>query len=97
MTLTQDSYLYALHLGQDANFKQKARLRSTDPTKDPALGPGWATFVANDEYLRHLSDCIDEDEASSPARLTPQKVNLSSVDFTLCWLRRPLESKQQTR
>ncbi|KAF9490825.1 hypothetical protein BDN71DRAFT_1373309, partial [Pleurotus eryngii] len=45
----------------DANFKQKNRLRSTDG-RDPALGPGWATFVAEVPYFAHLSNYVDQEE-----------------------------------
>ncbi|KAG6825395.1 hypothetical protein H0H92_003827 [Tricholoma furcatifolium] len=57
------SWLYQLILSQDANFRLKNRLRSTDD-KDPALGPGFAYFVASDEYLRHLANYVDQDEIS---------------------------------
>jgi hypothetical protein len=50
-----------LILVEDANFKQKARLWSTDG-RDPLLGPGWATFVGNDEYLEHLAKFVQTDE-----------------------------------
>ncbi|KAG6835012.1 hypothetical protein H0H93_005636, partial [Arthromyces matolae] len=56
------SWLYALILSQDANFRLKNRLRSTD-AKDPSLQPGFAYFVSSDEYLRHLSNYIHKDEA----------------------------------
>ncbi|KAF4572395.1 hypothetical protein EYR36_006897 [Pleurotus pulmonarius] len=46
---------------EDANFKQKNRLRSTDG-RDPALGPGWATFVAEVPYFAHLSNYVDQEE-----------------------------------
>jgi len=48
-------------VAEDANFKQKARLRS-NASRDPALGPGWATFVNNEAYLKHLSKYVDQDE-----------------------------------
>ena len=54
-------WLYSQILAEDANFKQKSRLRSSD-TKDPVLGPGWATFVNNQAYLEHLSKYVDQDE-----------------------------------
>jgi hypothetical protein len=55
------SWLYSLLLAEDANFKQKSRYRSSN-VKDPALGPGWVTFVNNDVYLNHLSKHTDVDE-----------------------------------
>jgi hypothetical protein len=48
-------------VAEDANFKQKARLRAGD-AKDPALGPGWATFVNNEKYFEHLANHVDHDE-----------------------------------
>ncbi|KAF8885818.1 hypothetical protein BD779DRAFT_1673532 [Infundibulicybe gibba] len=56
-------WLYHLILAQDANFKIKGRLRSNDH-KDPALGPGWATFVGNEDYTNHLSKFADQNEIS---------------------------------
>ncbi|KAJ8690141.1 hypothetical protein PTI98_011599 [Pleurotus ostreatus] len=54
-------WLYGLILQEDANFKQKSWLRSAD-NRDPALGPGWATFVAGDTYFDHLSKYVDPEE-----------------------------------
>ncbi|KDQ23968.1 hypothetical protein PLEOSDRAFT_1048888, partial [Pleurotus ostreatus PC15] len=54
-------WLYGLLLQEDANFKQKNRLHSTDG-RDPALGPGWATFVAEELYFTHLSNYVDQEE-----------------------------------
>jgi hypothetical protein len=55
--------LYSLLIAEDANFKQKARLRSND-NKDPALGPGWATFVNAKDYEEYLSNHSNRDEIS---------------------------------
>jgi hypothetical protein len=64
-SLTTDfRWLYALILSEDANFKQKARLRS-DNAKDPLLGPGWGTFVENEAYLKHVAQYTDQDEVTS--------------------------------
>ncbi|KAG6912525.1 hypothetical protein DXG01_014015 [Tephrocybe rancida] len=57
------SWLYQLILSQDANFRLKNRLHSSDD-KDPSLGPGFAYFVASNEYLEHLSKYVDQDEIS---------------------------------
>jgi len=59
----QFRWLYALFLAEDANFKQKAQLRS-DIKKDPPLGPGWGTFVENEAYLGYVSQFADRDEVS---------------------------------
>ena len=53
----QFRWLYALFLAEDANFKQKAQLRS-DSNKDPPLGPGWGTFVENKPYLEYVSQFV---------------------------------------
>ena len=57
----QFRWLYALFLAEDANFKQKAQLRS-NVDKDPPLGPGWGTFVENKAYLGYVSQFVDWDE-----------------------------------
>ena len=54
-------WLYTLILAEDANFKQKARLRS-GKNVDPPLGPGWGTFVLNKPYLDYVSKFAHQDE-----------------------------------
>ncbi|KIL56756.1 hypothetical protein M378DRAFT_57844, partial [Amanita muscaria Koide BX008] len=56
-------WLHALILAEDANFKQKARLRSGKTDHD-ALGPGWGTFVAHKPYLEYVSQFADQNEIS---------------------------------
>lgn len=63
-------------LAEDANFKQKARLRPKS-SKDPPLGPGWATFVQNDAYLEHLVKFVDQDEVSKLSIILIKGWNLS--------------------
>lgn len=60
----QFRWLYTLFLAEDANFKQKAQLRS-DTNKDPPLGPGWGTFVENMAYLEYVSQFAGRDEVGS--------------------------------
>jgi hypothetical protein len=48
-------------VSEDANFKMKGRDRLSRE-KDPTLGPGWAYMVANNDYLKHLSKYMKEDE-----------------------------------
>ncbi|KAG6805339.1 hypothetical protein H0H92_015784, partial [Tricholoma furcatifolium] len=73
-------WIYQLILSQDANFRLKNRLRSTDD-RDPALGPGFAYFVASDEYLQHLANYVDQDEISH------------CVGFAALWLANSKKSK----
>ncbi|KAF9493806.1 hypothetical protein BDN71DRAFT_1483327 [Pleurotus eryngii] len=54
-------WLYGLILQEDTNFKQKSQLHSTN-NHDPALGPGWAMFMAGDTYFDHLSKYVDPEE-----------------------------------
>lgn len=72
---TQFRWLYALFLAEDANFKQKAQLRS-DNNKDPPLGPGWGTFVENQAYLGYVSQFVDQDEVSFSLRHFPVMLGL---------------------
>ena len=58
-------WLYCLILAEDANFKQKARLRS-DVATDPPLGPGWGTFVENRAYIEYVAQAANADEVSDP-------------------------------
>jgi hypothetical protein len=54
-------WLYNLILAEDANFKQKARLRS-DVARDPPLGPGWGTFVENHAYIDYVAQAANAEE-----------------------------------
>lgn len=70
LILTQHArrFIYMLILAQDANFHLKSRLRSSD-IRDPTLGPGWAYFVDNGPYLRHVAKYANQDEVSYPPPL----------------------------
>ena len=48
-------------LSEDANFKQKGRVRRNDG-KDPPLGPGWATFVDPKPYHEFITTHAHETE-----------------------------------
>jgi hypothetical protein len=61
-------WLYRLILAEDANFKQKSRLRS-DVARDPPLGPGWGTFVENSAYIEYIAQAANTDEARDIALL----------------------------
>ena len=83
----QFRWLYALFLAEDANFKQKAQLRS-DNNKDPPLGPGWGTFVENKAYLEYVSQFMDKDEVS-PSQwhlIITLGPRIMLLDFALCGL-----------
>jgi hypothetical protein len=56
-------WLRTLILAEDANFKQKARLRSGTTDSD-ALGPGWGMFVSHVPYLDYVSQFADQKEVS---------------------------------
>ncbi|KAF8058561.1 hypothetical protein FPV67DRAFT_1565454 [Lyophyllum atratum] len=74
------AWLYTLLLSEDANFRLKNRLRSSDE-KDPSLQPGLAYFLASDRYLRHVSQYADQDEISH------------CVGFAALWLANSKKSK----
>lgn len=61
------AWLYSLILSQDANFCLKSRLRSAGD-KDPSFGPGFAYFVENGEYMRHLVNYVDQEEVCTPLK-----------------------------
>lgn len=65
------SWLYALTLGMDANFRLKSRLRGP-VARDPSLGPGLAYFVEYGPYVEFIRDYIDEEEVSTNSWLLMQ-------------------------
>ncbi|KAJ7074866.1 hypothetical protein B0H15DRAFT_925610 [Mycena belliarum] len=58
------AFKYFLHLGQDANFRLRGRLVSSD-AKDPTLGQGLAYFVNKIPYTEHIKNYVNQDEISS--------------------------------
>jgi hypothetical protein len=52
-----------LILTMDTNFRLKNRMRVNDRT-DPELGPGWAYFVGNKAYKKHLKNYVSEEDVS---------------------------------
>ncbi|KAG6835107.1 hypothetical protein H0H93_004796 [Arthromyces matolae] len=76
----EKSWLYALILSQDANFRLKNRLRSSHE-KDPSLQPGFAYFVNDEAYLSHLSKYVNDNEISH------------CVGFAALWLANSKKSK----
>jgi hypothetical protein len=47
------SWLYALFLAIDANFRLKRKKVSSEE-RDPSLGGGWSFFVEEKGYKEHL-------------------------------------------
>lgn len=54
-------FLYILYIAVDANFKLKSKNRSF---KDIEIAPGWALFVEESKYQRHLANYMDQPEVS---------------------------------
>ena len=50
------SWLYALHLALDANFRLKLKDRGL---VDPEFGPGWAYFVNEEKYKEEIAKHTD--------------------------------------
>jgi Kyakuja-Dileera-Zisupton transposase len=68
-----------LILAMDANFRLKNRMRVNDRT-DPELGPGWAYFVGNKAYKKHLKNYVSEEDVSWALDAFPIWV-LTSLDI----------------
>jgi hypothetical protein len=51
-----------MHLAEDANFKQKARVRPNN-NRDKALLPGSGAFVDNEKYSSHLTTAMKLNDA----------------------------------
>lgn len=58
------AFKYALFLAQDANFRKRNGMVSSD-ARDPTLGQGWAYFVNKPEYIEHVKKFVDSEEVSS--------------------------------
>lgn len=52
-------WLHALYLAIDANFRLKLKARGIE---DPELGSGWAYFVEQTDYEKHLRKHFDDKE-----------------------------------
>ena len=52
-------FLYTLFLAADANFKLKGKDRGIH---DPELAPGWASFVEEGRYQKHIMQYTDQPE-----------------------------------
>lgn len=55
-------WLHTLYLAIDANFRLKLKARNID---DPELGSGWAYFVEQTEYEKHVRKHFKEKEVRS--------------------------------
>ncbi|KAJ7061129.1 hypothetical protein C8F01DRAFT_1083346 [Mycena amicta] len=62
--LSVTSFLYALMLALDANFRLKNRLRKNERS-DPSLTSGFGYFVASGPYKAHLRDYVAESDIST--------------------------------
>ncbi|KAJ6470678.1 hypothetical protein C8R47DRAFT_1222567 [Mycena vitilis] len=94
------SFLYALFLGIDANFRLKRRDVSSE-TKDPGLGTGWAYFGEVKAYMAHLdkywdqkqdrSTCVAHDAVDKPDResLGTASSGIGTVDCARHNMKRP--------
>ncbi|KAG6836043.1 hypothetical protein H0H93_012007 [Arthromyces matolae] len=85
-TPVEKSWLYRLILSQDANFRLKNRLRSSTD-RDPSFQPGFAYFVADNEYLSHLARFVGNSES-----LTEDEIS-HCVGFAAIWLANSKKSK----
>lgn len=60
-------FLYMLILAMDANFWLCNKLHARE-RGDPELGPGWAYFVAPEEYKDHIKHYVSEKDVSGSRR-----------------------------
>ena len=81
-------------VAEDANSKQKACLHASD-AMDPALGPGWGTFVNSKQYFQHLSKYVTEDEVNTSLRVIYCGLKKFTTDQSLRGVCSDLECKQQ--
>lgn len=58
------SWIYALFLAIDANFRLQRKKVSSDE-RDPGLSAGWAYFVEETLYKSHLANYGDQEEQVS--------------------------------
>ncbi|KAG6819393.1 hypothetical protein H0H93_012240 [Arthromyces matolae] len=82
----ETSWLYQLILSQDANFRLKNRLRSSNE-KDPSLQPGFAYFVSDDNYLSHLAKNLGNVNGTTDDEIS------HCVGFAAIWLANTRKSK----
>jgi hypothetical protein len=59
--LVDYSWLYAMHIAQDANFRLNNRARK-GKANDPPLQPGSAYMVSAEEVYEYIKDFVDEKE-----------------------------------
>jgi hypothetical protein len=53
------SFLYALYIAVNANFKLKGKERHL---KDVELMPGWGAYMPETEYQTHIANSVDQPE-----------------------------------
>ena len=76
-------WLYTLFLAVDANFRLKLKNRGIN---DPDIGSGWAYFVENQQYTKHVSQNTNDVEVGrfplNTSRFSPSiKVTGCSSNF----------------
>jgi hypothetical protein len=59
LVLNRCRFLYTQFLAVDANFKLKGKDRGIN---DPDLTPGWASFVGDGQYQKHIMQYVDQHE-----------------------------------
>ncbi|KAJ7659788.1 hypothetical protein DFH06DRAFT_989370 [Mycena polygramma] len=64
------AFKYFLHIGQDANFRARGRIVSSD-AKDPTLAQGRAYFVDKMPYTEHIKHYVNQDEISTCSGFAP--------------------------
>lgn len=62
-------FIYWLYLCQDANFRSRNGMVSSDE-RDPTLGQGWSYFVEKGEYVKHIKTAVEADEVRILSILT---------------------------
>ncbi|TFK58236.1 hypothetical protein BDN72DRAFT_873189 [Pluteus cervinus] len=60
----KERWLNRLFLAMDANFRLKRRVKSSEDA-DPSLNKGWAYFVDQEPYMKHIERFSDQSQAKS--------------------------------
>lgn len=79
------SWLFALFIAIDANFRLKLKARGI---KDPELGSGWAYFVEQTEYEKHVRKHFTDVDVRTISTSSHIILTLPFVDRNL-WINIP--------